>query len=68
MELFFIRLTDNKKAYLHPSGKNGDGDMQYLVVEKLEGAALWKEKEGKAFIKYSGYGNMELVNQKDVLS
>lgn len=66
MELYFIRLTDNKKAFVHPISMEPN-EQEYTIKEQLAGAAMFQKQNGLNFIEQSGAGNLELVDCKELL-
>jgi len=68
-ELYFIRLKDNANGYIHFEGDNpkNNDEVVYCVKEGNVGACIWKEKQGKAFIKQTQAGNLEMVKVREVV-
>ncbi len=63
---YFIRMTNDKEQYIHLEEHNKDHYV-YKVKQGVVGACGWHKKEGEAWIKNSGYHNLELVRFKEIL-
>ncbi|MDX2248241.1 MAG: hypothetical protein SF052_15770 [Bacteroidia bacterium] len=63
---YFIRLSDNKKYYIHPGKTIGD-ETEYLVKEGAVGAAIWRKAQAEEFINFTRANNLELVKVSDLL-
>jgi hypothetical protein len=66
---YFIRLKDNKNAFLHYDGDDPKDKEQvvYKVKEGFIGACIWTKEKAEAFIMQAGIGNVELARVTDVL-
>lgn len=64
--MYFIRLKNNQNAYIHPTVETKD-ELHYVVVEKLEGAAVFTEVNARNFINEVNPNELEMVGVDSVL-
>lgn len=65
--MVFLRLKDNPEYFIHFT-KETDDEAVYSVKNGYLGAAIWREKKAKKFMKRTGYANLEMVKVKDILN
>lgn len=63
-DAYFIRLTNNKKAFVHPT----PNELHYVVKETFVGAAIWQRDKGENFIRESKADNLELVPINEIIN
>lgn len=66
---YFIRLTNNKKAFFHLLAWNDDetNDMKFIIKESVTGACMFKKQDALNVIKESGASNLEIVSAIEIL-
>jgi hypothetical protein len=62
-QLYFIRLTDNHNAYVHPI----PGSTEFYVGEGMVKAAVWDKENGQRFLNSVRANNLEMINCYDLV-
>lgn len=68
-DMYFIRLSDNKSAFLHYEGesKEDTDKVSYRIKESVEGACIFRKENAQNFIRESGASNLEAVPVSEIL-
>lgn len=66
-QLYFIRLSDNKKSFVHLQNPYKPAS-DYILKEGVKGACLWEKENAENFIKESGANNLETVKASELLN
>ena len=65
--IYFIRLTDNKNAFVKPADMENPFGREYAVQDDVLGACGFTKEQAQNFIKASGAKNLEMVPATDVV-
>jgi hypothetical protein len=65
---YFIKLKDQENMYLHFIGQTSSGGNIYEVREGIIGAAMWKKRSAKLFIKLHLISNAFLIDAETEIS
>jgi len=67
-DAYFIRLKDNKNAFVHPDpSKETETEVTYVVNEGPVGAAIFHKEQAENFMLLEKADNLEMVAVREII-
>ena len=67
-DAYFLRLKDNKNAFIHPDpSKETKNEVVYVVAEGPVGAAIFHKEQAENFMLLEKADNLEMVAVREII-